>query len=470
MVLGETRVNFGGRIATVQRSDVRPPDTAPRRGLRVRLYAALVLLDAAAIFLAFMVGSLVRFGELGNGDPIDFAIVIIPVYVGIALNSGAYAIDVLRTVRLGVARACGALAFTLAAVALIAYYLRAEQDVSRLAVGTGMGVSFVFLVLFRNGFDQLIQRTWGGVMTTEMVILDEVMVQTPRHARVLDAAAENLRPNSNDPMMLDRLARRLRGVDRVVVACRPDAERSWAMLLKGCNIQGEVVATEFDAVGAIGLSSLCDRTTLVVSTGPLNLRNRVVKRLFDLAFTVPAVFMLAPMMVLVALAIVIDSGGPIFFRQKRVGRGNALFDVYKFRSMRTEACDVSGDTSTRRDDDRVTRVGAFIRKTSIDELPQLLNVLFGSMSLVGPRPHALGSLAGQQLFWEVDERYWHRHALKPGITGLAQVRGYRGATLKRDDLTRRLQADLEYIAGWSVWRDFAILLSTVRVVVHKNAY
>ena len=84
--------------------------------------------------------------------------------------------------------------------------------------------------------------------------------------------------------------------------------------------------------------------------------------------------------------------------------------------------------------------------------------------------HALGSLAGQELFWEVDERYWHRHALKPGITGLAQVRGYRGATLRRDDLTRRLQADLEYIAGWSVWRDFAILLSTVRVVVHKNAY
>lgn len=463
-------VNFGSNIATGQQSSTRPADATPRRGLRVRLYAALVALDAAAIFAAFIIGSLIKFGELDNRDALDFAIVIIPVYIGIALNSGAYAIDVLQTVRLGVARSCGALAFTIAAVILITYYLRTEQNVSRLAIGTGMGASFVLLALFRTGFDRVIQRAWGGVMTTEMVILDEVMVQTPRHARVLDAAAEDLRPNSNDPLMLDRLARRLRGVDRVVVACRPDAERSWAMLLKGCNIQGEVVATEFDAVGAIGLSSLCDRTTLIVSTGPLNLRNRVIKRIFDLAFTVPAVFILAPMMMLVALAIMLDSGGPIFFRQKRVGRGNALFDVYKFRSMRADACDASGDTSTMRDDNRITRVGAFIRKTSIDELPQLLNVLFGSMSLVGPRPHALGSLAGQELFWEIDERYWHRHALKPGITGLAQVRGYRGATLKRDDLTRRLQADLEYIAGWSVWRDFAILLSTVRVVVHKNAY
>jgi len=138
--------------------------------------------------------------------------------------------------------------------------------------------------------------------------------------------------------------------------------------------------------------------------------------------------------------------------------------------MHTDRGDAAGSVSASRDDDRITRVGRFIRATSVDELPQLLNVLFGSMSIVGPRPHALGSLAGQQLFWEVDERYWHRHALKPGITGLAQVRGFRGATHRRDDLTRRLQADLEYIVGWSVWRDFAILVSTARVVVHKNAF
>jgi lipopolysaccharide/colanic/teichoic acid biosynthesis glycosyltransferase len=129
-----------------------------------------------------------------------------------------------------------------------------------------------------------------------------------------------------------------------------------------------------------------------------------------------------------------------------------------------------GNQSASRDDDRVTRVGRFLRSTSIDELPQLINVLLGSMSVVGPRPHALGSLAGDQLFWHVDERYWHRHALKPGITGLAQIRGFRGATHTREHLTSRLQADLEYMSGWSLWRDVSIVLSTAKVLVHPDAY
>lgn len=462
-------MNFGGKINTKGYAGERPVIAARRRGLRVRLYSCLIGLDVAAILLAFVAGSIAKGTQL-TGDLLDFAVATVPIYCGIALNSGAYSIDVLRNGRVGIARAFGALAFTFASIALLLYYLRAEQEVSRLSIATGMIGGFALMGLFRWSFNELVQRAWGGDLTSEVVILDDVSVPTPKHAAVLDAAQEDLRPNPRDPMMLDRLAKRLRGVDRVVVACRPEAERAWALLLKGGNIQGEIVATEFDAVGAIGLSALCERTTLVVATGPLKLTARVVKRSFDLAFTVPALFMLAPMLVLIAVAIKLDSRGPIFFKQKRVGRGNELFDVYKFRSMKVESCDSEGATSTSRDDDRITRVGAFIRKTSIDELPQLLNVLFGSMSLVGPRPHALGSLAGQQLFWEVDERYWHRHALKPGITGLAQVRGFRGATHRRDDLTRRLQADLEYIQGWSVWRDFAILLSTARVVVHKNAY
>lgn len=118
----------------------------------------------------------------------------------------------------------------------------------------------------------------------------------------------------------------------------------------------------------------------------------------------------------------------------------------------------------------MTRVGAFIRKTSIDELPQLINVLKGDMSIVGPRPHPLGSRAANKLFWEVDDRYWHRHAAKPGLTGLAQVRGYRGATRLEADLTDRLHADLEYLDTWSIWRDLLIIFMTFRVLVHRNAY
>jgi lipopolysaccharide/colanic/teichoic acid biosynthesis glycosyltransferase len=303
-----------------------------------------------------------------------------------------------------------------------------------------------------------------------MLIVDDVDIDVPNHYHVVHTRSADLQPNTRDPMMLDRLARHLRRVDRVIIACRPEVEREWAMLLKGAGIHGEIISSEFDQVGAIGMNSFEGRSTLVVAAGPLSTRNRIIKRLFDLGIAVPLLIVVLPLFLLIAVAIKIDSRGPIFFRQKRVGRGNALFDVFKFRSMRVDLTDATGSVSASRTDDRITRVGRIIRATSIDELPQLLNVLFGSMSVVGPRPHALGSLAGQQLFWDIDERYWHRHALKPGMTGLAQVRGFRGATHSESDLTQRLQADLEYILGWSIMRDFAIVLSTFSVVVHRNAY
>lgn len=118
----------------------------------------------------------------------------------------------------------------------------------------------------------------------------------------------------------------------------------------------------------------------------------------------------------------------------------------------------------------MTRVGRILRRTSIDELPQLINVLIGDMSIVAPRPHAVHSMARDKYFWEVDARYWHRHACKPGITGLAQVRGYRGTALEEKDLQDRLAADLEYLNKWSLWLDIGILFRTLRVIIHKNAF
>jgi lipopolysaccharide/colanic/teichoic acid biosynthesis glycosyltransferase len=153
-----------------------------------------------------------------------------------------------------------------------------------------------------------------------------------------------------------------------------------------------------------------------------------------------------------------------------MGTGNRFFWIYKFRSMRSELGDADGKRSTARNDDRTTRIGRFIRRTSVDELPQLINVWRGDMSLVGPRPHALGSQAGEKLFWEIDGSYWKRHVLKPGLTGLAQVRGFRGATECEKDLTDRLQADLEYISSWSLWLDIKILIRTLGVLIHDSAY
>jgi lipopolysaccharide/colanic/teichoic acid biosynthesis glycosyltransferase len=147
-----------------------------------------------------------------------------------------------------------------------------------------------------------------------------------------------------------------------------------------------------------------------------------------------------------------------------------MFTMLKFRTMRCDAEDGDGARSVCRSDNRLTRVGRFLRRTSLDELPQIMNVLKGEMSIVGPRPHALGTRAGDRLLWAVDERYWDRHAIKPGLTGLAQVRGLRGATDTTTALTDRLQADLEYIDGWHIGRDLAIIARTIGVLVHPNAF
>lgn len=202
----------------------------------------------------------------------------------------------------------------------------------------------------------------------------------------------------------------------------------------------------------------------------LNLYQRLYKRAFDLCLALAGIILLAPVMLLAALAIRLEDGHPALFVQTRVGRGNRLFSMYKFRSMQPARCDKFGRRSTARNDERLTRIGRFIRRTSIDELPQLINVLRGEMSIVGPRPHALGSRVGSRLFWEIDRQYWHRHALKPGMTGLAQVRGFRGPTEREEDLTCRLASDLEYARRWSMLADLWIVIRTVRVLIHPRAF
>jgi lipopolysaccharide/colanic/teichoic acid biosynthesis glycosyltransferase len=330
----------------------------------------------------------------------------------------------------------------------------------------------IALMAFRRLVDTLVQRRWGGKITNRLVIDDGGSGLPVPGAEVISAAEYSLDPSSHDPFMLDRLGKLLRNQDQVVVSCPRERRQDWAFLLKCAGVYGEIVSEPAHSLGAVGVHryDALDRTTLVVSTGPLGLRARILKRAFDVVVALAGLLVLSPLLLTIAALIKLEDGGPVMFIQRRLGRGNQFFDMFKFRSMREEKLDHNGDRSAARDDDRITRIGAFIRRTSIDELPQLINVLKGDMSIVGPRPHALGSRANNKFFWEVDRKYWQRHCLKPGLTGLAQVRGHRGATEREKDLTDRLQSDLEYIAGWSLVRDMGIVLRTLLVLRHENAY
>jgi polysaccharide biosynthesis protein PslA len=440
------------------------------QALRVRLCLLIMLCDCAAILFGCVLGNIVRFGDPLASDGINLFAVVLPIFIGIAINSDAYAADVLRDVRTGFSRALLAYMFALAAVFFLAFYMRANADLSRINTTVAIAATVGALWLLRLLCKLYIRQTTGMQLVYELVIVDGVAVNPPPGVHVLDAERDDLRPNLQDPHMLNRLGIHLKGVDRVVIACPPERRQIWSMLLKGSSVNGHILSPELDELGAIGIGLFTGQHTLAVAHAPLDLSRRAAKRILDLVLTIPGLIFLAPLLIVVAIAVKLDSRGPVFFLQPRVGRGNRIFLMYKFRSMRADLSDAAGNRSTSRDDNRITKVGKFIRATSIDELPQLFNVLRGEMSLVGPRPHALGSLAGNELFWEVDERYWHRHATKPGLTGLAQVRGYRGATPERADLANRLTADLEYLNGWTIWRDISILINTAKVLVHRNAY
>jgi Undecaprenyl-phosphate glucose phosphotransferase len=198
----------------------------------------------------------------------------------------------------------------------------------------------------------------------------------------------------------------------------------------------------------------------------------VVKWLFDRIVGLLLLIVFSPVMLLTAIAIKLDSRGPVFFKQRRYGFNNELIEVFKFRSMYMDQCDPTASKLTSKDDPRVTRMGRFIRKTSIDELPQLLNVaLFGNLSLVGPRPHAVHAKAANQLYDEVVDGYFARHRVKPGITGWAQINGWRGETDTEEKIQHRVEHDLYYIENWSVAFDLLILAKTpLALLKTENAY
>lgn len=438
--------------------------------LRLHSYVSLLLIDLLSIVCGFLAGNFMRFGDPLATAGLQYTLDFLPVFLAIAFSGGAYAVEVLEHPRHGLVRVLRAMAVAAFALLLGFFYTKTSAVMSRSVFGLGVIAAAAFMLAGRYVFGMHIGKRHGWKFQNEVLLVDGTAVMPPPSGTVLYADSAGLSPYANDPELADRVWQLLEGSDRIVLACSAERRALWLKMLKGVGVDVEVLTPELDHLGALGLRNTANGSAILVAAGPLGLRDRIVKRSLDLTVALLLLILLAPLMLLTAAAIKVTSDGPVFFRQRRIGRGNHPFEVLKFRTMREDSCDQNGVQSARRDDDRVTVAGAVLRQTSVDELPQLLNVLKGDMSIVGPRPHAVGSTAENDFFWDVDDRYWQRGAVKPGITGLAQVRGFRGATGTRKDLTDRVQSDLEYLADWSVWKDVTIILRTIRVLTHQNAF
>jgi Undecaprenyl-phosphate glucose phosphotransferase len=272
---------------------------------------------------------------------------------------------------------------------------------------------------------------------------------------------------------LVELSRQLK-IDRIVVALPHSAEKRLLEILRKLHrmpveislapdmVGFNVLAKDHGAYGGVPLLDVYGR--------PLTIGQGFVKAVFDRLAAGIGIVALAPLLVMVTAVIKLDSRGPVLFRQNRYGFGDRVIQVFKFRTMRAEAADSNGERQTEIHDPRLTRIGGFLRRWSLDELPQLFNVLRGELSLVGPRPHAVSMHVKQRRNEDIVPEYALRHHVKPGITGWAQVNGYHGPVQTERALRERVAYDLDYINHWSLWFDFRIILRTLVVFGQRHAY
>jgi len=260
-------------------------------------------------------------------------------------------------------------------------------------------------------------------------------------------------------------------IDMVIISLPLEAEERINWLISKLKVLPvEIRLSAFSQDYAFSRNARDPLISAIRGTFPAE--RRLMKRAFDIVFATLALLIVWPVMLVAAMAIWLETGGPILFRQKRHGYNDRIIDVLKFRSMYNETMDPTARHVVTRDDPRVTRVGRVLRSSSIDELPQLFNVLSGDLSLVGPRPHAVDALSSrQERFSSIVDGYSARHRLPPGITGWAQIHGFRGEVDVASKLHARFEHDLYYIENWSIWLDLLILLRTPpSLLLNRTAY
>jgi exopolysaccharide biosynthesis polyprenyl glycosylphosphotransferase len=259
--------------------------------------------------------------------------------------------------------------------------------------------------------------------------------------------------------------RSLASIDRIVITLPDGADERTAELFERLSVLPHEIVLAVDESDTRASVRLAGLDLVNLGGRPVVARRAAAKRAQDLVIGSLGLLAVLPIALLVALAVKLDTPGPVFFRQKRHGFNNEEIWVLKFRSLRHDRADASAERQVTSDDDRVTRVGRLIRKFSLDELPQLFNVLKGEMSLVGPRPHAVGMKSAGADAAGLVNGYSHRHRLKPGLTGLAAIRGSRGPVDDAESLRRRVMLDLDYIERQSLWLDLWIMAVTVPLLV-----
>lgn len=438
-----------------------------RRSLRLRFHLTLLSIDLACLIGSFQLAYWLY--PVDNRQLVTINVFVTLGYTLAAITKNAYSVSISNNILGGIGRSVNSLITASSGVLFAAFMLKMTDHFSRAIFCLGFVIAIILLVIARYLFLTRSKAVIRGTPYDLGLITDKPADANPAEfTKIVDASKFD--PSLDSPRMYHNLAMALRNLDRVIVDCPAEQRQAWSHALKGANVSAEILAPELGMITQLGFDQYHKVPTIVVARGPLGLYDRFTKRAFDLAIALFCIVLFAPLLAIVMLAIRLETPGSVFFVQERIGRSNRIFKVFKFRSMTVEQSDSSGSHSAQRIDNRITKVGRIIRALSIDELPQLLNVLYGDMSIVGPRPHALGSRAEGKLFWEIDPRYWHRHATKPGLTGLAQVRGYRGSTMRREDLINRLAADLEYVQAWSLWLDTKIVLKTFGVIIHPNAF
>jgi Undecaprenyl-phosphate glucose phosphotransferase len=443
--------------------------------------------DIALMPLSALLAYFIRFGSLD----IDMShLVVVPFGMVIIANSmaliQAYDHRELCSLHVQCSRVTTGWALAFALLIAVAFFDKVSVQFPRLWIGLWFVLGISASLGARCALCTYLEvRRRAGTLTVDIAVVGSEVFASQVFGRIAGLADLDVRvvgvfapslaaPAKGAPATVDallRLARQAR-IDEIIVQLPERRDKDFNDVLEKLGelpVNVSLCPDLFDlALAPRRLAVLRGSVMINVSERPLSGWGAILKRIEDVVLSALLLLLFLPLMAIVALLIKLDSKGPVLFRQLRFGFNNHPVLIYKFRSMHVAAEDDPAVRQAQKADSRVTRIGRWLRRTSLDELPQLFNVLKGDMSLVGPRPHAV---AHNEYYATCIDRYLHRHRVKPGITGWAQIHGLRGETPNVEAMHERVRHDLFYIENWSVWLDLWILVRTLAVgFVHPNAY